>query len=49
MFMDAENFKGQVEILARNINHDFYEKRKTIEEILEQADPRGFSWIGSAG
>lgn len=48
MFMDAENFKGQVEILARNINHDFYEKRKTIEELLEQVDPHGFSWIGSA-
>lgn len=48
MFLDAENFKSQAETFFRTVNHDFYEKRRSIGDILAQADPRGFSWIGSA-
>lgn len=33
-------------VMARDLTHDFYEKKKSVEDILSAADPHGFSWIG---
>ncbi|WP_158558744.1 helix-turn-helix transcriptional regulator [Mitsuokella sp. AF21-1AC] len=47
MFTDQERFKQQAMVIARNLTHDFYEKKKSMEDILSAADPHGFSWIGA--
>lgn len=47
MFTDQECFKKQAKVMARNLTHDFYEEKKSVEDILSAADPHGFSWIGA--
>lgn len=47
MFLDREQFKRQAESMAHDLTHDFYEKTKSVEDILAAADPHCFSWIGA--
>lgn len=44
--MDNKDFREKSADVAKNFIHKWYDKSATVKELLELADPQGFSWIG---
>lgn len=44
--MDNKDFREKSADVAKNFIHKQYDKSATIKELLDLADPQGFSWIG---
>lgn len=44
--MQQEDFLHRAEVMAKDFVWDFYQKRKSIWQIMEQMDEKCFSWIG---
>lgn len=44
--MDNKDFREKSADVAKNFIHKWYDKSATIKELLDLADPQGFSWIG---
>ncbi|RHF53369.1 helix-turn-helix transcriptional regulator [Mitsuokella multacida] len=44
--MQQEDFLHRAEAMAKGFIWDFYQKRKSIWQIMEQMDEKCFSWIG---